>query len=197
MLEIDDPKFIELVTSGRSIEELEKILSPNNSSEAGFLGKGERLLEVVHEDWSTVESYGTTHQEIAEALSKAIHGDYELNPDYELKMVAQSMGFQECPFGCGEEYDELTGIGSSGGYELGTGIGYVARNDLSQDEIMEGVKSAMGSEPLESSASKGLTIITELHPHLIGVHYFFEGKGTSYRSDPTVLIPALNLANNS
>ncbi|MDO8656745.1 MAG: hypothetical protein Q7K45_05905, partial [Nanoarchaeota archaeon] len=35
--------------------------------------------------------------------------------------------------------------------------------------------------------------ITKLHPHLIGEHYFFEGRKTMYRAEPEILIPALGL----
>jgi len=38
-----------------------------------------------------------------------------------------------------------------------------------------------------------LNIVTELHPHLIQGHYFFEGRKSPYRADPALLIHALNL----
>lgn len=45
----------------------------------------------------------------------------------------------------------------------------------------------------ESRYDVVLVPVTGLLPHLIGTHYFFEGKQTTHRADPAFLIDALNL----
>ena len=52
--------------AGLPIDKLEKSMRPGASSDKGFLGKDERLLEILAEDNRfVVEKRGLTHQELA------------------------------------------------------------------------------------------------------------------------------------
>ncbi len=176
-------------------------------SKKGFLGTNERLIEVIHSDWQIVENYGTTHKAIADALDKLILGEYPLHPDYEfMQPTVYTAGVQSCPWGCKAS---------------GQNAGVIHKKGLSEDQIMKAKFSQMGGlenmgEIFEDMASRVgeehpmiaqirriqqspktneifYAPLTGLLPHLIREHYFFEGKQTSYRADPSFLINALNL----
>ena len=60
--------LIKLLTqmNGKRIDELESIMRPGKSSDAGFLGKEESLLEIMAVDNKyVVDDCGLTHQELA------------------------------------------------------------------------------------------------------------------------------------
>jgi len=46
----------------------------------------------------------------------------------------------------------------------------------------------------DKTRSRPYALITRVLPHLIQEHYFFEGRKSKYRADPTLIISALNLA---
>lgn len=228
MYKIDDPKFIELIEKGVTFDRLERRLRPGKTyqeltqdpdfgdlSREGFIGKNERLLEIVHEDWKTVEQYGTTHAQIADALDVLFAGNYQVNPDYEyIAPQVGTAGNQSCPWSC---------------KAAGQNKGVIQRKDLTEQQQFIAQISQMGNvyETLErnlkmcekydgkdsSSALEAKKMLedykseraftkktvlyvplTGLLPHLIKEHYFFEGKQTCYRADPEFLIKALNLA---
>ena len=224
MIQRNDPKFRELIEKGIPLDRLEKRLRPElglddwdaersqhdgfgDYSHEGFLGTDEILLDVVHGDWQVVERYGTTHQEIAEALAKAIKNQRMPNPKYSIDHQAATLGLQNCPWEC------------DGRYERGNGMILIYHKEkTSQQDLMAVTMSVMMGnrrDKMEEEMAgrndrmasflksipkdtRGLTdrvaVVTELHPHLIGEHYFFEGKQSPYRAEPGVLIPALNLA---
>jgi hypothetical protein len=224
MMQRNDLKFRELIEKGIPLDRLEKRLRPElgledwdversqhdgfgDYSHEGFLGVDEDLLDVVHDDWKVVERYGTTHQEIAKALAKAIKTKKMPNPEYAIQHDLMTAGLQECPWEC------------QGDYQRGNGLILIYNaQKTSQQDLMAVTMSAMMGDRRgkmeEEMAGRneamvsffqsipkdtgGLTdriaVVTELHPHLIGEHYFFEGKQSPYRAEPEVLIPALNLA---
>ncbi|MFH1326706.1 MAG: hypothetical protein ABIH59_01100 [archaeon] len=224
MLSKSDSKFRELIERGIPLERLEMRLRPKlgledwdaersqhdefgDYSHEGFLGIDESLLDVIHGDWEVVERYGTTHQEIAEVLAKAIKTQEMPNPEYTIQYDLMTAGLQGCPWEC------------KGNYQRGNGLIIIYNvQKTSQQDLMAVTMSAMigdrrdkmelemvdRNEAMASFFSgipkdtRGLTdrvaVVTELHPHLIGEHYFFEGKYSPYRADPRVLIPALNLS---
>ncbi|WP_372365878.1 HEAT repeat domain-containing protein [Candidatus Uabimicrobium sp. HlEnr_7] len=70
-------------------------------SQHGFLGKDEKLLPLVAQDWQVVLDSGTSHQEIAQALRNLMDGNGQLHPDYEYQHVEyMTSGWQSCPWGC-------------------------------------------------------------------------------------------------
>lgn len=106
IVKVDDPELITLIEKETPIERLERRMRPMSDwdrwwnedsfnvkeverhdgwwdfSGVGFLGKDERLLELVVSDWEVVESYNTNHSTIALALRNLIIGEHELSPDY-------------------------------------------------------------------------------------------------------------------
>jgi hypothetical protein len=178
MLEMANLDFIQLITSGIPILELERRLKPQEGSVVAYLGEEESLIDVTRSDWEVVIGYGTTHQDIAQALRKAINGTAELNPRYELEMFEGSVGPQVCPWECGEEYE------NSGIYGIihPKGIG---------ETTIEKHKLRLGDGTMGPGNPAGLATVTDFHHHLISKHYFFEGRESLYRADPDVLINAL------
>ncbi|MEK6845713.1 MAG: hypothetical protein AABY26_03055 [Nanoarchaeota archaeon] len=190
MYPITHPAFRTLIEKSIPLERLEKRLRPFNCSQAGFLGKDESLLEVVYADWKVVEEAGTTHEEIAELLGfcqpKSLSDSHQqeaieavnqrLNNEYEFFLTGDlTNGFQKCPWpGC----KNIRGIT----------LGLLAkRGAIKPDESLHDL-----AEP-EEVITREMMIVTRLLPHLVGEHYFFEGRGTPYRADPTFLINAFNL----
>jgi hypothetical protein len=212
MVRLDYSEIKKLVEMGIPIEKLENRLKPKNNkildddfdySEEGFLGKDERLLDVVIRDWEAVESHKTSHKEISEALEKAINIGSMPNPEYRIDNNIATAGFQRCPWMCRCKY------------EMGNGTIFIySPKDITSDELASIQYAAMGIDP-QKMANDPLTssdyakqlkrlpkaedvrgkaaVVSELHPHLIGSHYFFEGLKSPYRADPDVIISALDL----
>nr|MCK4929622.1 hypothetical protein [Nanoarchaeota archaeon] len=200
VLKIDDPEFIALIEKGIHLDRLEKRLRPelglgdyddeerehdgySNFSDDGFLGKKENLLEIIHADWQTVEKYGTSHEEIAKALEKAIKKKRVPNKRYKSIFGAVTLGFQCCPWECEEKY------------ALGNMMAFIHHKSLSDGKIHKLLRyHVVDKQPRNPATWEKFAILTELHPHLIRAHYFFEGKESPYRTDPEFLIKALNLS---
>ena len=152
--------------NGRSIQELETAMRPGAWSKNGFLGKDERLVDVlVADNQFVVEQSGFTHQELArpllvigyyaqkQAIGKSVrlrHGEVEM-----LVKVVRYRGFQESPF-----------------------------EDGTKTNIDVTIKRLSDGEVLEYSL---------LVPHMIERYGFYEGNGTSYRVDPKAIIELLKL----
>lgn len=183
MYDINDPKFIRLVTGGMPLKKLEARLRPGKCSQVGFLGRKENFLEVVYNDWKLLESKGISHKELGLALDEAIKKVKVPNKDYEFEdTIIASAGYQECPWGC-----DLTEASGSSVYHISD------KEKSSEWEMMKVAFATFFDRELNMKKIKGTVSVTELHPHLIEKHYFFEGLRTPYRADPLFLIKALNL----
>jgi hypothetical protein len=86
------------------ISELEKTMRPGRSSQAGFLGQTEHLLDVLAKDNETVLGNGLTHQQMAAPLSAIMnlvpYGTKVVEyagQKYEVK-VTSYRGWQDSPF---------------------------------------------------------------------------------------------------
>jgi len=209
MYKIDDPEFVKLVEKDIPVKRLEKRLRPelglgdyekerkehddwSDYSKIGFLAIDESLLEVVYADWQVVERYGTTHLAIAKALDGAICEKYQLNPDYEfIKPNVFTGGTQSCPWGCGA-------YGQNAGVIVRKGIPEDKRNIAMMSQtpfVITGKKKR--AEKQKKEEEPFYAPLTGLLPHLIGEHYFFEGKRLPFRADPAFLILALDLTGRS
>jgi hypothetical protein len=149
--------------NGRSIAELEKDMRPGASSKAGFLGKDERLPEVLAADNKfVVDERGLTHQELARALHvlgavarwQAKHDEAGKEFVYRGRKFTitlfVSKGFVPSPFADGtrtNEYVELENV--AGGKKLSYSL---------------------------------------LLPDMIERYGFYEGKGTPYRVEPAQVL---------
>ena len=149
--------------AGRTIAELERDMRPGAGSEvgseAGFLGRDERLLDVLAADNRYVlEELGRTHQELAKHLHamgtiglwQARHGKAGAEFVYHGRRfkvtVETTKGYQYSPFKDGTKTSSDATVAN-----LGTG------------------------KKLEYSL---------LVPYMIERYGFYEGKGTPYRVDP-------------
>jgi hypothetical protein len=207
MLEIDNLGLKELVEHGIPLEILEARLRPlgdssdrvkelrRNDSFAdfsfdGFLGAGESLLEVVHSDWLVVEQFDTGHKEIAEALERAIEAKKMPNRKYRLRLAMVTCGGQACPWGCQGQYKRasMAFIIYDKEYrkDIPTMQDLFYTGTIAPDAARE---ASLARRVLENK----MAVVTEIHPHLIGEHYFFEGRESPYRADPRVLIEALGM----
>jgi hypothetical protein len=144
-----------------SIEALEKSMRPGELSVAGFLGKDERLLDIMAEDNRyVVEKRGLTHQELARHLHLigAVAVKYSARQSQDITYRGRKFrvsairfkGFQESPF-------------------------------------EDGTKASC--DATVTNLANGKTIrYSLLVPYTIERYGFYEGKGTRYRVDPAQVI---------
>jgi hypothetical protein len=147
--------------AGRSIAALEKDMRPRALSWAGFLGKEERLLDVMAADNGyVVEELGLTHQGLARhlhilgkiAARDAVNKENEVlyhGRRYKLK-ASLARGFQESPFD-------------------------------------DGTKTNCNATVWNLDNGKKLTY-SLLVPDMIERYGFYEGKGTPYRVEPRAVM---------
>lgn len=214
---IDFSEVESRITTKFSITELEARLKPKDreskvqewegQSDGGFLAPNESLMEIVRADYNLLCSLGKSYEEMAQlaanVLEQASKKNYSKGNRFAervRKIVAKywrpvtafdqkkftlmqidSMGFQSCPWEC--KKDEY-------GYRT-SGSGHVYVMEASGSKFPElNFNEAHGglSRALYLSA---FTVITDLTPHLIASHYFFEGD-YSYRTDPRKLLEVVN-----
>ena len=140
--------------NGRPIAELERDMRPGAESAKGFLGKDERLLDVLEADNRTVvESLGLTHQELARHMlvlaaigRKVGEGEFRYHGRRFRVTCIYSRGFQDSPFGDGTKANAEA----------------IVRNLDAGKEIRYSL----------------------LVPLMIERYGFYEGEGTPYRVDP-------------
>ncbi|MEK7617013.1 MAG: hypothetical protein AAB414_03080 [Patescibacteria group bacterium] len=186
MREIDDPKFVADLTWGIPVQGLELRMKPDHASEVGFLGEDESLLEVVHSDWVTVVDLGTTHGRIGESLMDLLKGGGSLAPGFEYRskweiedIRTEVLGEQGCPWKCTDR---------------GLTEGVIARTETfqeSREEITSAVSDFFYNRTPDSANL--FVVVTGLLPHLIRQHFFFEGRQSPYRAEPSLLIQAFGL----
>ncbi len=153
--------------NGRSIADLERDMRPGAKSEvgsdAGFLGKDEKLIDILVEDNKyVVDDRGLTHQELARAMhalgaiamwqyGKRTSGTEVIYRGRRFKTTAvRTRGTQSSPF--------LDGIESG--------------DNVTVENVETGKK-------LEYAL---------LVPHLIERYGFYEGHGTRYRVEPAKIV---------
>jgi hypothetical protein len=164
--------------AGRKIAELEKHMRPGKLSTAGFLGKDERLLDVLAADNAcVVDALGLTHQELARHLHVA---------------GAIAVGqFAE---------DAKAGRKSAGKEFVYHGRKFKAKAMFFRGSVdspfEDGTKTNCEATVWNLTAGKKLTY-SLLVPHLIERYGFYEGKGTSYRVDPRAVVELFDFLKKS
>ena len=149
--------------NGKPIADLEKVMRPGAASVAGFLGKNEKLLEVMAADNEyVVDKLGSTHQELAHHLhamgavwlwqlkNKQLETEFLYHGRKFKVEGTATFGFQDSPF------DDGTKSGS--------------------DIIVHN---------LSNSKKVGYGLLV---PYMVERYGFYEGKGTSYRLDPRKVV---------
>jgi hypothetical protein len=151
--------------NGKTIVELEKVMRPGAASRAGFLGKDEKLLDILAADNQyVVDKLGLTHQELAKHLFAmwAVHlSEKQSEVDllyrgvrFKVK-VLYTIGSQESPFADGT---------SSGAMVW-----------------------------LENLNNRKKLTYAHLVPYMMERYGFYEGKGTSFRVDPRDVVDVFDL----
>jgi hypothetical protein len=154
------------------VERIEKRMRPGSISRAGFLGKDERLADVLREDRETLARLGLNAREIADGLNsllKPVVGaklDSGVVGQFRVS-IRRYRGRQLCPF---LDDVESTRCEAGAGVRLAS-TDWRIRNLLTRDEL----------------AGPGLIV------HLIAAHEFFEGHGSPYRVEPEKLARLLGL----
>ncbi len=198
------------VTKNISLDELERRLRPQNPvaggetwsdySSEGFLAPNQRLLDVLESDYLALQTLERTYPEMAELAAivlkeKTRFGPAQLNllqrflrffedvserkriddKEYSILNIG-SGGFQTCPWGCEgkDNYEYKT---------TGCGTTYVM---LEQGELPDDEDFRI-EDLTRTLAESSFLVVTDLTPHLIASHYFFEGE-TPYRTDPERLV---------
>jgi hypothetical protein len=148
--------------NGIPIADLEKAMRPGALSTAGFLGKEERLLDVLGADNQyVVDDLGLTHQELAKQLQvlwaigkRANDKPFTYHGRRFKVTVLFAKGFQESPFRDGTKTNSDT----------------VVQN-------------------LDNGKTLGFSLLVPLMMERYG---FYEGKGTPYRVDPHAVVETLD-----
>jgi hypothetical protein len=149
--------------NGIGIASLEKVMRPGAASSAGFLGRDEKLLDVLAADNDLVrKELGLTHQELARhlhalgALGETSDGGFAQftyqGQKFKVKVVAYR-GFMDSPF-----------------------------KDGTKTNKSASVQNLDNGKKLEMSL---------LVPDMIERYGFYEGEGTPYRVDPRQAVAVL------
>jgi hypothetical protein len=149
-----------------TVEALEDRMRPGQLSQGGFLGKSEKLLEVMARDDRALLELGVTHEELAARLDGLLRTAMPASPlsahveNFEIK-TEMFTGFQICPWAPDIHSGQCT---AGGGVDYGS-VNWKIRN-LRTGQEMHG---------------PGLAV------HLIRDHHFFEGLNSPCRVDPLEL----------
>ena len=158
--------------SAAEIGRIEQRMRPGTLSRGGFLGPGERLIDVLEKDRRTLERLGLEAPEVAEALASVLEpillskqsagrvGHHEIR-------LHRYKGSQRCPF-----IDDSNAMRceAAGGVRLAS-VDWQLRNSKTKEELR----------------GPGLLV------HLAAGHGFFEGFESPYRVDPEALARMLEI----
>ena len=163
--------------AGRPIADLEADMRPGAKvevgSDKGFLGKDERLLDVLAADNAyVVDQLGLTHQELARHLRVlAAIGDKKFGEAYEAKKADTLIPFT---------YHGRTfavQMYHSRGYQL--------------SPFQDGTKASAEARVINKDTGKELRY-SLLVPDMVERYGFYEGEGTPYRVDPKDIVAVLD-----
>jgi hypothetical protein len=155
-----------------SLEEVENRMQPGRFSQAGFLGPGERLRDVLDADARALVELGVSARELADRLQSVLdiavasRSTTARVERYNVH-VRRYKGAQICPF-APEPHENPCPAG--GGLRLAS-IDWEIRNTRNRVQL----------------SGPGLIV------HLIGAHTFFEGPQSPYRVEPRALAELLEL----
>lgn len=163
--------------NGVPISRLEADMQPATMSGAGFLGEGERLIDVLARDNEIVTTLGLTHQEVALPLRY-------IEQLYRLGMIQQS-GF-DMPAAPG--VNEFT----IGGHSYKVGV--VAWRGYQESPFRDNTRTDHDFTILNLETGHSIRY-SGLLTELIGRYGFYEGTGTPYRTAPEDIIKTFSHLN--
>ncbi|MCS7046449.1 MAG: hypothetical protein NZO58_08855 [Gemmataceae bacterium] len=154
--------------NGRKIAELEKDMRPGATSEVssrlGFLGKDEKMLDVLAEDNDFVlGKLGLTHQELA----KHLHVVGAIAEKYAKPGDKEGFNFQYH----GRKYN----------------VKFAVFRGIMHSPFYDGTKTNTEAEVTNLTTGAKLKY-SRLVPHMIERYGFYEGHGTPYRVDPRAIV---------
>ncbi len=154
--------------NGRPIADLERDMRPGASSEAGFLGPNERLLDVLAADNRyVVDRLGLNHRQLARHLhalpaialrrlvnSRALEAEFPYQGRRFKVTLHPTRGFQDSPF-------------------------------------LDGTRHGTNATVTNLDNGKSLDYAL-LVPYMIERYGFYEGRGTPYRVEPSQILAVLD-----
>ena len=184
---IENLKIFE--NSPESEEELLRRLWPQKDIKFGYLGQNENLGQIIQDDATTLVRLRLSHEQIAIAIEELFASDdHEVNGNPITRVY--NIHSPECPWG-----DFQTTFISPD--FLVTEI-IIWNFRVCPTEILERHKKHLpliihtNDYPIILENNYGI-IFSDLHPHLIREHQFFEGRETPYRVDPERITRYLGL----
>lgn len=158
-------------------DKTEELLRPDRISDAGFLGPNESLEEIIGKDTQTLKELGITHDEVARKLS------YYVNSAFSAWKESGGMEYYQVRSE-GALIDKkyrVSAIGWSSGISCPWEDGGGAKHDFT----------------IENEEQDRIITFSQLLPHLISKHNFFEGKGTRYRLEPLEAVIVLEIPSSA
>lgn len=146
----------------------------------GFLGPDENLESLIEADAKLLEERGLTHDQVASAIEDLFACDssreFRGAPIFPLEYIHSP----RCPW---RDFVAVSPFDLSGKV---TEIVVVNRAKIDAFFKLLKDRNAMGLNDYPELVKKELVMVfSDLHPHLIRDHKFFEGHATPYRVDPT------------
>lgn len=153
-------------------------MHPNEHFIYGFIGKNERLTEIIDTDREQIQRLGVSYDAIASAIEDLFLSDaekYNGNPVFRKEFIHSPV----CPW---EDYCTVSLFDLT---KKVTEI--IVVNGQKFDEAREVEKKygrlTLASYP-EFVQRDLIMVFSDLHPHIIREHNFFEGHVTPYRVEP-------------
>lgn len=152
----------------------------NSDLQYGFLGPDENLEKLIEADAKLLEERGLTHHQVASAIEELFACDsfeeFRGAPIFPLQYIhSPPCPWQDfvavSPFDLSEKVTEIVVINRTKVDEFFRLL--EERGDMNLNDYPELVRRELAM------------VFSDLHPHLIRDHRFFEGHATSYRVDPT------------
>jgi len=180
--------YLNILKQDLSLEEAKRNMYSNENYMWGFLGRDENLQELIESDKLAIEKLGISYEQIASAVEDLFLSDEErVNGNFILRK--EYIASPICPWKDYCTTSPFTGLAT-------TITEIVVVNESKVGEAVEVWEREHGL-PLNSYqelVDKDLAMVfSDLHPHLIRDHHFFEGKATPYRVDPERAIRYLGI----
>ncbi len=182
--------------------ELEARMRPGAWSETGFLGMHESLDEVVAQDAQTLDKLQLHYDDLADKLEALLDDVLDMlrqpvTPEGIPRALARQTSFPNLYQPETLPHFDLQNLPDP---ELGYVIGdlqvfLVCYKGWQECPWGDEAKGSCDFLILNRASGDSVTV-PGLMPHLIREHHFFEGYGTSFRTDPARLAKVLGLVNS-
>ncbi|MEK7545075.1 MAG: hypothetical protein AAB551_03005 [Patescibacteria group bacterium] len=166
-----------------SPSELRRLLSAgsgNSDLHHGYLGPDEDLQKLIETDARFLEERGLTHEQVAEAVEQLFASE---NPEEFRGTPIISLEYihsPPCP------WRDFIAVSPFDFRKKVTEIVVINRTKVDEFFKLLDERKGLGVNDYAELVKRDLVaVFSDLHPHLIRAHQFFEGHATPYRVDPT------------